>query len=159
VEIRFHGASGGTRRLYYFATDLAARFERDPAFLRFLQHQGRPDTLVKSASFLLHWRMCEGLRAYILENSNMILEDDTGIPFRFFRPEQWQVDLFGAYSAPDKPFRKEYQPDLAAAFEEGTRVRELGFSLGYGYGRRPSSMILARRVAPAAQGGGGTATR
>ena len=147
VEIKFkRGPEPESRTLYYFSFDLGPAFERNPSFSRFLQRQGTPDTLVKSASFLLHWRQCKGLREYILENSNLVLQDDTGVPFRFFRNAEWQVSLFGAYSRPDRPFRREYQPDLAEAFHAPANVRQLGFSLGYGAGRRPSSMMLAKRV-------------
>ena len=149
VEIRFRRGSEATaRKLYYFSTDLAAEFQRNPAFYNFLKRQGHPDTLVKSASFLLHWRMCAAMRTYVMENSNLILEDDTGVPYRYFQPPQWRVSLYGEYSPPDRPFRRLYQNDLAEAFHDPARVRELGFSLGYGHGRRPSSMILARRATP-----------
>jgi hypothetical protein len=149
VEIQFRrGSDPVKRKLFYFSTDLAAQFERNPAFANFLKRQGHPDTLVKSASFLLHWRMCAGVRRYVMENSNLILEDDTGVPFRYLQPPEWTVSLYGEYSRPDKPFRKLYQSDLAEAFQDPARVHELGFSLGYGHGKRPSSMILARRVQP-----------
>jgi hypothetical protein len=147
VKIAFHKANENeSRTLYYFRTDLSNEFATHPGFKQFLTKQGSSDTLVKSASFLLHWQMCSALRGYILDTSNLILEDDTGVPYRYFENPVWQVKLFGDYSRPDRPFRKEYQPDLANAFQDSSKVRELGFSLGYGYGRRPSSMILAERV-------------
>ncbi len=147
VEIRFH-RPGDTvsKQLFYFSTDLGPAFQRDPGFSRFLTHFGKSQTLVKSASFLLHWVMCDAIRSHILKNSSLILEDDTGVPYRYLQNAKWDVSLFGAYSAPDRPFKKEYQHDLADAFAEKTKVRTLGFSLGYGYARRPSSMILARRL-------------
>ena len=149
VEVCFRrGSETADRTLFYFSTNLGPEFERNPRFSRFLRRLGTPDTLLKSAAFLLHWKMCAGLRNYILEHSNLVLEDDTGIPFRYFRPSDWQVQLFGEYSPPDRLFRRQYQDDLAEAFQDRARVRALGFSLGYGAGRRPSSMILARRVRP-----------
>ena len=69
------------------------------------------DTLLKSASFLPHWRMCDSIRDYILQNSNLVLQDDTGVPFRDFEASKWHVQLFGAYSHPDPPFQREYQSD------------------------------------------------
>jgi len=146
VRVRFHrGTETESRTLYYFVTNLGPAFEKDPSFARFLDSQGTPDTMVKSASFLLHWRMCSAMRRYILQKSNLILEDDTGVPYAYFRNSNWQVHLYGQYSAPVKPFKRLYQKDLAAAFNDPSLVRPLGFSLGYGYGLRPSSMILAIR--------------
>ena len=70
------------------------------------------------------------------------------------KPKEWQVQLYGEYSHPDKPFVNEWQTDLADAFKEPGRVKELGFVLGYGSRRRPSSMMLATRIAaPPAQPG------
>jgi hypothetical protein len=147
VQVHFHrGSETASRTLYYFSTDLGPAFEKNPAFSRFLDSLGTPDTLVKSASFLLHWRMCSALRRYILHNSNLILEDDTGVPYSYFQNSAWQVRLYGEYSAPIKPFKRLYQKDLAKAFQDPSQVRPLGFSLGYGYGHRPSSMILAIRT-------------
>jgi hypothetical protein len=90
--------------------------------------------------------MCSGLRRYILDKSNLVLQDDTGVPYSYFQNAAWQVRLYGEYSAPVKPFKRLYQRDLAEAFQDPSRVRPLGFSLGYGAGRRPSSMILAIRA-------------
>jgi hypothetical protein len=147
VQIRFHrGNESASRTLYYFSTDLGPAFEKNPAFSRFLDSLGKPDTMVKSAQFLLHWEMCRGLRRYILDRSNLVLQDDTGVPYSYFQNAAWQVRLYGEYSAPVKPFTHLYQRDLAQAFQDPSRVRPLGFSLGYGAGRRPSSMILAVRT-------------
>jgi hypothetical protein len=147
VRIQFHrGNESAGRTLYYFSTDLGPAFEKNPAFSRFLTSLGTPDTLVKSAQFLLHWEMCRGLRRYILDKSNLVLQDDTGVPYSYFKNSAWQVRLYGEYSAPVKPFTHLYQKDLAAAFQDSSRVRPLGFSLGYGAGRRPSSLILAVRT-------------
>ena len=148
VEIEFHRQSEATRRtLYDFSTDLAKGFAQDPRFAQFLRRLGPSDTLIKSASFLPHWRMCDAIRDFILQNSNLILQDDTGIMFRQLEALNWSVQLFGEYSHPDRPFQREYQPDLAKAFHVKANVRQLGFSLGYGAGRRPSSLMLARRTA------------
>jgi hypothetical protein len=59
----FHRENDSTSRtLYYFSTDLAAGFGRDPRFPRFLHRFGMCDALLKSASFLPHWRMCDSIR-------------------------------------------------------------------------------------------------
>jgi hypothetical protein len=146
VEISYHrGTENVTRKVYYYSGDLAGDFD-GKAFPKFVDKQGRPDTLVKSGSFLLHWKQCEELRTFILAKSNLILEDDTGVPYRFFKEPEWKVTLYGEYSAPDRPFKSQYQADLAKAFQDPSRVKELGFSLGYGAWRRPSSLILAKRV-------------
>lgn len=145
VEIHYQaGQETAIRKLYYFSTDLA-KFGSNIGFQKFLKNLGRSDTLVKSASFLLHWKMTDDFRTFLLENSNMILEDDTGVRYKELLTGGWQVTLFGQYSPPDRPFIKEHQPELAAAFERRENVRPLGFPVGYGTGRRSSHLLLAVR--------------
>lgn len=151
VELSFHSGSipMGTR-LYYFKTDLGLPFAANAALQRFLDLRGAPDTLIKSASFLLHADDFRALRGFILARSNLILQDDSGIPYRYFKQAGWKVELFGQYSRPEnKYFKDKYQPDLAADFDDSKKVKPLGFPIGYGSRRRSSSLMLAIRPANA----------
>ncbi len=146
VEVSYHRAGENKiRRIYYFSTDMA-KFGSNRPFQAFLKSLGKPDTLVKSASFLLHWKMCADARTFILENSNLILEDDTGVPYKLLTRANWKTSLFGQYSRPDRPFLREHQPELELAFAEKDKVKPLGFNLGYGTGRRPTHLLLAVRT-------------
>ncbi len=152
VEVTFRrGPLGDPQKIYYFSAKLGSDFKTNPpGFSRFLLGLGNPDTLIKSAQFIMHWPGMGDMRNQILETSRLILEDDTGIPFKYLQPPTWEYKLYGEYSAPDKPFKTWYQKNLVKAFEDPTKVTPLGLQLGYGAGRRPSSLILARRVATAA---------
>jgi hypothetical protein len=146
VEVTFRrGSDGDPQKVYYFSKKLDTEFKTKPGFSRFLLNIGQPDTLIKSAQFIMHWPGMSDLRSQILETSRTILEDDTGVPYKYLKPPQWEVRLFGQYSAPDKPFKNWYQKDLAKAFEDPTKVTPLGMQIGYGAWRRPSSLILATR--------------
>ena len=146
VEVTFRkGADGDPQKIYYFSKKLDTEFKTKPGFSRFLLSLGEPDTMIKSAQFIMHWPGMADLRTQILDTSRTILEDDTGVPFRYLQPPQWEVRLFGMYSKPDKPFKTWYQKDLAKAFEDPLRVTPLGMQIGYGAWRRPSSLILATR--------------
>ncbi len=147
VEVSFRlGATGETQKVYYFSKKLDTEFKSKPDLSNFLLKLGQPDTLIKSAQFIMHWPGMKDLRNQVLETSRTILQDDTGVPFRFLKAPDWNVKVFGQYSMPDKPFKTWYQKDLAAAFEDKATVGELGLELGYGAGRRPTSMIMARRA-------------
>ncbi len=153
VEIEFR-RQGDTesRKMYYFSGDLSnAKVEANPGFIKFAEGLGPSDTLIKSASFLLHWKEFTMMRQLVMDNSNVILQDDTGIPYRLLKKDGWKVSFYGKYSAPDKPFKGQYQKDLEAAFEEPGSARDLGFSLGYGYGRRSSHLVFARKSKLTAQ--------
>ena len=75
-----------------------------------------------------------------LQKSNSILEDDTGIPFKYFDHVDWNVNLFGLYVLPVKDFRENlYQKDLKDAYADTDLYKgELPFSLGYHWGIKGS---------------------
>ena len=133
------------RKMYYFRLDLGAGLEKNPSFLTFLEPFGKPETLIKSASFLLHWAPFAKLRDYILANSSRIVQDDTGIRFGVYTKQGWKLRLFGRYGRPDRPFESQYQDEMRDAFETLGLVKPLGFSMGYGAGRRASHLIVAER--------------
>jgi len=146
LEVFYHkDGEQKQRKLYYFRLDLGPGLDKNPAFLKFIEPFGKPETLIKSASFLLHLHSFHTLRDYILDNSTQIVQDDTGIRYGTFLKKNWKVRLYGSYGRPDSPFQSRYQTDMAEAFEEPDRVKPLGFSMGYGTGRRPSHLIVAER--------------
>ena len=148
VRIDFVGANGGTpQQLYYIsldATDKALEFY--PGFLDWVG-QHRPATaLLKSASYLLHDNQFEKVRAIILATADFVIQDDTGIPFRFLNQPPWHVKLYGRYNKPTmKGLRYGYQPDLDAAYKAKPDLPELPFPFGYHWKGRQSGLIIANR--------------
>jgi hypothetical protein len=147
VEITFQTNTGtAPRKLYYVDSDLAAPFTTHPGLSRFLKSLGTPATMIKSGSFLLHSDKFAALRDQILNTSDLILEDDSGVPYRFFTNARWRVQLYGEYSKPGWPFQNDYQTDLAADISNPSKTKPLGFSFGYGAYYRPSILILAQQI-------------
>jgi hypothetical protein len=147
VEITFRDSSDQrSRKLYYVNTDLGTPFTAHPGFSRFVKSLGTPATLIKSGSFLLHSDKFAALRDQILATSDLVLEDDSGIPYRYFTNARWRVQLYGEYTKPGWPFENKYQNDLAADFANPSKVKPLGFSFGYGAYYRPTTLILAERI-------------
>ncbi|MBN1939112.1 MAG: hypothetical protein JW843_05975 [Candidatus Aminicenantes bacterium] len=105
--------------------------------------QGLPfeTTFVKSASYLMHYREFSRIRELVLARSRYILQDDTGIPFRHFKPEKWDVRLYGTYAPPVADFKNLDQPDLQAAFEEPGRAKSLPFPIGYHWGTKKVALL------------------
>jgi hypothetical protein len=87
------------------------------------------------------------IRGLILANSQAVLQDDSGIPYHFFTPDQWKVQVFGEYTRPYGSFRYLIQNDLQKAYQDPS-ARPLPFRIGYGYGKVKSNLQLARRTAP-----------
>src|SRR4029077_3519859 len=88
VKITFSGGEQ-PQTLYYFKTDLAGG--GNSAFLRWGAARGPGLSLLKAASFLMHGDGFSGVRNFLLQNSRVIIQDDSGIPLRAFS-KGWKVN-------------------------------------------------------------------
>jgi hypothetical protein len=103
--------------------------------------------MLKATSYMLHDENFSRIRSLILEDSALILQDDTGIPWRLLSSARFDVQLYGDYEKPyGKSFQFRLQRDLRAAYEDPQRrVKPLRFRIGYGAGRVTSNLQIARR--------------
>jgi hypothetical protein len=143
-RIRFHApGSEVVRELYYFKLDLSnPAAEQTPGFFRFLEGLGPANSLLKAASFILHDRHFSLARDHLLAHSASILEDDSGVPFKFLKGGGWELTYFGRYFPPQGDFEKHVQEDLARAFSAG-HPRPLPFATGYKHSGPSSHLVLA----------------
>jgi hypothetical protein len=109
------------------------------------------NTIFKAAVYLLHNDEYDAVREFVLDRSDLILQDDSGLPYRLFRPEEWAEHLFGTYTRipplggiPDPP----QQPVLARRFREHSEP--LLFPYGYGVllGKGKSNLMLFVKKSP-----------
>jgi hypothetical protein len=135
------------RTLTYLRLDMGFALKEDSAFLKYLHGQERPNVLLKSASFLLHSKNFAVMRNYLLKNADLIVQDDSGIPYYRYREHNWTVDLYGQYQRPGAPFTSRLLQDLLDAYGVPGRVKEKKFSMGYGTGQRPTTLLIARHPA------------
>lgn len=143
VKIVFTSPNGEEQTLYYFTTDLSdGGVEENPAFLKFCEQQGRGTSLIKAASYLMHRSYFARVRDFILANSDLILQDESGIPYSFFENDKWSVQLYGRYFGPIATFKEYPQPELARAYAE-TSPPPLDFSFGYEWHPNRSSLMVA----------------
>lgn len=134
------GFNGGT--LYYFSVDLSNGSVEKSGLLSFCRKLGRGDSLLKSASYLPHQNNFSAIRGFLLEQSDLIVQDDTGIPLRDFEPGKWNVQIYGNYLGPIDIFKQFYQPELQHLPSAGP----LPFGIGYrGWDPRKSALIVAAR--------------
>jgi hypothetical protein len=137
------GTPGGPdQTLYYFSTDLSDSGVNYSGFLRFAEKFGIGDALVKSASYLLHGSNFSRVRKFLLDHSNSIVQDDTGIPVTQFKRDEWDLRPFGAYLGPIEIFAGNYQPQLQQLFRQG-RPPKLEFGIGYRFRGHDSNLLLA----------------
>ena len=143
VRIRFTGTSGKQQTLYYFTTDLSDWGIKDnPAFMAFCAKQGQGNGFLKAASYLMHGSNFNTVRDFLLANTRNVIEDDSGVPYRFFHPEHWMVGVYGYYPGPINLFKQHFQKDLHGAFNAG-EVPKLPFGVGYQWRPGSSSLIVA----------------
>ncbi len=154
VEIEFRtDADQSLHQLYYFSVNLSDdRLTENKPFQIYAARLKGATTMFKSTSYMLHRREFSLIRNLVLENSAAVLQDDSGIPYRLFGADLWQVQLYGDYDHPYGSFKYMEQVDLREAYKQpGTKP--LPMHVGYGYRKITSNLLLARRVTvPAAAG-------
>ncbi|MDR2010766.1 MAG: hypothetical protein LBQ22_09820 [Bacteroidales bacterium] len=135
INITFFVKDSDVKKTFrYFRCDLSdTGLSEAPLFNSYLSDLKNINTYVKSASYLLHYETFTGIRNMILNNSRTVLEDDTGIPYKYFKPQNWDSFLYGVYVKPIEDFPNQYlfQKDLKSIYESGKNIYPLSFSLGY----------------------------
>jgi len=145
VAIQFNDPRHGARTLRYFSVNLEdSRLKRKPGATAYLNGLPATITLVKAASYLMHKPYFSTVRGAILAKSRVVVEEDSGIPYRYFDPAGWDVRLFGIYADPIQLFKGWSQDDLKAAYSTGTGVQPLDFAIGYRR-RGQSNLLVAVR--------------
>jgi hypothetical protein len=141
VKIVFSDDNGPKQTLYYFSTNLADGSFQRSGFSAFLARLGPADSLIKSASYLLHNGHFAGVRQLLLNNSATIVQDDSGIPLAYFEATKWRVRAFGHYAEPIPMFANFYQPRMAELFQSAS---PLEFGIGYRWRKNESNLLLAQ---------------
>jgi hypothetical protein len=137
--------TGAQKVLYYFSADLSDDgLKRNSAVLRFCKSLGPTNSLLKADSYLLHQNGFNIARNFLLGISASILQDDSGIPLRYFTPQNWTLRFFGTYIGPIDLFKRFYQPDLRQYYATSS-PKPLTFGFGYRYNRQEATLIFAVR--------------
>lgn len=141
---------GKKKSVYYFKYDVSNKLFNDTTvFHKFINDSTQNCiTYIKSASYLLHAHFMSNMRQLILKNSNAIIQDDTGIPFKYFEEEnKFDIKLYGQYTKPvsDFPYLSLQKPLQEAFKRDSTNVGKLPFHLGYHWGTKKDVIIFAKR--------------
>ena len=143
VRIVFAGSDGEQKTLYYFSTDLSNPGVRFSGFLKFCATLAPGNSLIKSASYLLHSGNFSTVRDFILANSATIIQDDSGIPLAYYSPKKWRFFPFGHYAGPIGEFPGRYQEEYAELFR---RAQPMDFGIGYRWRSHESNLLLSVRL-------------
>lgn len=140
---------GKRKSVYYFKYDVSdKRFNDTCVFYKYLNKYSNYITYIKSASYLLHNNFMSNMRKMILQNSLCIVQDDTGLPFKYFQEDgKWTIKLYGQYARPvsDFPYLSMQKPLEEAFQKDSSQVGKLPFHLGYHWGSKKDVIIYALR--------------
>jgi hypothetical protein len=144
--VRAGDPPGSARTLEYYSLDASDRALRwYPGFIDYVGRQQPATGFLKSASYLLHDDQFARTRGLLLTRTDVVVQDDTGIPYRYLTGAGWGVRLYGVYTAPIKPLQYGKQPDLESAFKAAGQVPPLDFPFGYRGKSGRSTLLLAKR--------------
>jgi hypothetical protein len=143
ARIMFAGSDGVEKTLYYFSTDLSNSGVKTSGFLQFCSTLAPGNSLIKSASYLLHSGNFTTVRDYILANSSTIIQDDSGVPLHYYSPKKWRFFPFGRYNGPISEFPGRYQQSYAELFR---RAQPMDFGIGYRWRTNDSNLLLSVRL-------------
>ncbi len=123
--------------------------KKNAGLMAYLANMPVSTTYIKSASYLLHNPTFTIMRDAVLKKSASILQDDTGVPYRYLSSKDWTVTLYGSYVTPVSSFPSGFfQNDLQKAYKMGDslkQIKKLPFSLGYHWGSAAQNLIKAER--------------
>ncbi len=141
---------GRAQTVYYFSADLSdGKLATNSALSTFATQLGPVATFVKSASYLMHKRYFSKVRNIVLNQSEVLLQDDSGIAYDFFDAGRFRITHYGRYTKPIPLFGAHYQHDLFTAYRDSLhRPRSLPFGTGYNHRANESNLMLAVRKKP-----------
>jgi hypothetical protein len=103
-------------------------------------------TYLKSASYLMHRPTFSIIRNIILDQSEFVLQDDSGIPIQYFDTDKWNLTFYGNYKFPISLFAERHQDDLKEVYlKGGDNVKSLPFGIGYQYHKGTSNLMKAEK--------------
>ena len=103
---------------------------KHPENLNFIRKSGHHPVLFKAASHLPQNAGFTQIRQAVVEGSNFIIQDETGIDYSLLS-QSHRVQLYGNFTRQHNLFPGNPQRALAKAYKDNDKVRSLGFKVGY----------------------------
>lgn len=83
------------------------------------------------------------IRNFLLTQCRGIVQDPSGVPYRSFGEQGWNVALYGNYRGTIDLFNEHQQSDLVSAYQRGS-AQPLTFGIGYLYDPERTSLMVGR---------------
>ncbi|MDB3907430.1 hypothetical protein N9355_08150 [Crocinitomicaceae bacterium] len=148
--VAIHRPSGKKKTVTYVSGDISNNgFNNYRGIKKYLEAKVPTscNSFLKSASYLLHYSTFSEIKNLIQDQSALIVQDDTGIPFKYFDQKKWTIELFGKYDDPVADFSSRlYQKDLDSAYLNKHFYKgPLSFSLGYHWGDNKQNYMFIHK--------------
>ncbi|HEY1040095.1 MAG TPA: hypothetical protein VGF30_11850 [Bacteroidia bacterium] len=146
IEIVFNTSDNKTKKLYYYSLNLAdGAFKTNKGMQKYLANMGEVNTYLKGASYLMHETYFSMIRNVILNQSQKVIQDDSGIAFKYFEQNgKWKYKFYGSYVKPISLFSYAYQKDLDSSYKSQGST-PLGFGIGYNFKDKNSNFMIATK--------------
>ncbi len=133
-HIRFQRPDGKMGDLLYFSKDLSDNhLSKDSTWLQWItkiQGNRKMVSLTKSASYLMGRPYFDIVRSFILKESDLHIQDDSGIRYDYLQNSGRKIQLYGKYTRTIPVFADRFRPEMAKAYESDS-VPRLPFMIGY----------------------------
>ena len=133
-SIEFLNQNNAYSQLYYYQFDLSdPGIQKNPNFLKWVQEKMKGKDMVslsKAASYLMHRELFSSISTFLLENSKLQIQDDSGLDFRKIQSSNRKYKLYGNYTKTIPLFTDRFIPELREKYT-GTDVKPLPFKMGY----------------------------
>lgn len=150
IRIRFYKTEEGfVRELFFFRIWLSGKSASDSTPEgKYFGSLGRLNLMFKSAEYIFHTPEYNDFLSTLVSRADRVVEDESGVPLRFFQSEEWSPRVYGKYlgkiplkNTPVVPF----QSDLDELFKK--QSQPLPFDFGYGVlkGKGMSNLLLFER--------------
>ncbi len=134
-----------TRKLYYISQDVDdAHLNKVPQFMKFVTSFQYDVAFMKAASYLCSWM--KTVRETVLSQSKAVVQDDSGIPVKYFDNDHWTKRFYGRYARTLKVFEKAFfQKDLKEIYDTTKMIKPINFAFGYGVRINQSNLMIAKK--------------
>lgn len=136
------------KNIYYVSKKVFPEdFHETSGLMKFIGTFPQRGLFLKSAVYLFHFPEYENVNSYLIRNFDVIIQDDSGVPFKYLVNEFPRIRLFGNYvdATNLKGTVNPFQHDLYSAYKK--EREELPFVFGYYRSRKSgySNLIVAYR--------------
>ena len=148
VEITFADVNHHAKTLYYFSLNASdGGLKSNKGFVAYLKKMGTINSYLKGASYLMHKNYFSIIRNTILNQSQHVIQDDSGMAFHYFTESnsKWDYSFYGKYLKPIPMFSQFYQPDLDSLYKQ-KGSKPIGFGIGYNFKDKNSNFMIASKI-------------